>query len=75
MYSHCFQALLLLFITVYGPTVQNGGEDGQGSQLRDNVRDAAAFQVDHAHDFHEVTQGIGVSDVLCPSRHAADRGK
>lgn len=38
-----FQVLLLLFITVYSPTVQDGGEDGQSAQLRDDIRDITAF--------------------------------
>ena len=67
--------LLLFPVTVYRPAVEGDGKARERTQLRKDICQTTAFEIYHAHHFHEIAQRIEVGDVLRPLGHAADGGE
>ena len=67
MKSICF------LVAQYCACPRHGGVDGHRDELRLQVGQCAAFQVEGAHGLDVITQGIGVSNDLRPARHTGYR--
>lgn len=63
---------ICFFVAQYRACPRHGGVDGHRDELRMEVGQGAAFQVDGAQRLDVVAQGVGVCQSLRPARHTGD---
>lgn len=64
-----------LLIAEHGPRIEKCHEGKQDIKLGQQIRQCAAFEIEHAHHLIEVRQRIDAGNPLRPHRHTGDRSK
>ena len=64
-----------LLIAEHGPRIEKCHEGKQDIKLGQQIRQRAAFEIEHAHHLIEVHQRIDAGNPLRPHRHTGDRSK